>query len=199
MSDSIQVRDWLIYLQHVLFIYWTCPSVVKDAHSGESQVWGRASSGTHKQATNLNGCEVWSINKAQSVVCLQLSGRRQCHSQQLIRWQWCNMLYSPISNSAADPYTTYLVSARRYGLFVILMCHVTMLRGQWEGHDSGFALLRVLISRSIKQVIVALLSATNSTSVPPTSAQRNCTLWWHLEKHTKGTVMKKCFYFLRSL
>lgn len=73
--------------------------------------------------------------------------------------------------------STYLVSARRHGLFVTLMHHVTTLRGQWERHDSGLALLRMLISRPIRLVIVALLSATNSTSVPPTSAHCGGPLW----------------------
>lgn len=57
-------------------------------------------------------------------------------------------------------------------LFAILMCHMAMLKGQRGGLDSGLALPRVLISRPIKPLIVSQLSAANSTSVPPSSAQR---------------------------
>lgn len=66
------------------------------------------------------------------------------------------------------------------------MHHVTVLREQWEGCVSGSGLLQVLISRPIKLVIVLLLSATNSSSVPPTRARRCSTPW---SRRTRARVL----------
>lgn len=60
---------------------------------------------------------------------------------------------------------TWVVSTSRSAQFVLLMCHVTMFKGKGERHVSCFGRLQVLISWSIKLLIV--VPPTNPTAVRP--------------------------------
>lgn len=128
MSDSIPFSDWFIHLQRAAFIYWTCPSAVKDARSGESQ--GKSEEEKTVQLTNkqpiLNWRVVGSVDTPQCAVGLLLSGRKLHHSQSP------NMFYSPVYDIAAD---LHRLPCKCQALRPICYPNVSCdhVKGQWEG------------------------------------------------------------------